>query len=199
MVKRTGEEPEKVPDEEPEEHEDQQAEPEEVVSGAQSGEGYGCICGFKTADLKSLRRHFITEPRKDPPGTHKSLGRINLATGEKTMGTWVERSPSEKKSTIYSVKRQLQNEPIKLTDNLAGAQLIKWVPRVFQTDYSPIMRAARAASSRLWGWPIDEDLTVWNDRIILAFFGDRGIHLASFTVDEEVYKKQMAEKAAIGR
>lgn len=166
-------------------------------SEAQAGEGYGCQCGFKCNSLADLRRHFLREPRNDPPGTHKSLGRINLQTGEKTLGTWTERTPEQKRTSAYSVRRAPPVEPLKLTDNLASAQQIKWVPRVFTTDYTPIMRAGRAATARLWNWPEDMPLDRWMDLIVQSWFKDRGVTLAAFVIDEEAFKKINAQREGV--
>lgn len=58
-------------------------------------EGYGRICGFKTDDAKEIRTHVMLMSAQDGKGTHKSLGRINLQTGEPVLPPWKK----ERKST----------------------------------------------------------------------------------------------------
>ena len=57
---------------------------------AQAIEGYGCICGFKTLNGEEVRTHVMLEAAHDGKGTHKSLGRINMQTGEVIMPPWNE-------------------------------------------------------------------------------------------------------------
>ncbi len=59
---------------------------------AQVVEGYGCICGFKIDDAKEIRTHVMLRSTQDGKETHKSLGRINLQTGEPVFPPWNRRT-----------------------------------------------------------------------------------------------------------
>ena len=65
-------------------------------------EGYGCICGFTTQDKVDFTRHLMLEGKRDGKGTHKSLGRINITTGEVTLLPWEDRSPEDREKTKFS-------------------------------------------------------------------------------------------------
>jgi len=70
-------------------------------SEAQAIEGYGCICGFKTHDAKEIRTHVMLMSVQDGKGTHKSLGRINLQTGEIIMPPWNKRTKEQKRASTH--------------------------------------------------------------------------------------------------
>ena len=55
-------------------------------------EGYGCICGFTTGDRRVFQNHLLLMGSQDGRGVHKSLGRINLRTGEIVELPWVKRT-----------------------------------------------------------------------------------------------------------
>lgn len=65
----------------------------EAQGEAQAIEGYGCTCGFRTTDNKEIRGHVFNMSRQDGKGTHQSLGRINLQTGEVIMPPFRQRTP----------------------------------------------------------------------------------------------------------
>ena len=69
---------------------------EQARSEAQAIESYACSCGFMTEDAKEIRTHVMLMGKQDGKGTHKSLGRINLQTGEVIMPSW---NKSTKEST----------------------------------------------------------------------------------------------------
>ena len=66
--------------------------------------GYGCICGWKTTDKVAFTSHCMFESQKEGKGTHKSLGRIDMETGEVVMPPEEKRSAEEKKKSKYKVK-----------------------------------------------------------------------------------------------
>lgn len=158
---------------------------------AQAIEGYGCICGFKTADKKEIARHFLSAGKRDGKGIHKSLGRINLQTGEVIMPPWSERSDEQKSDR--RTKKSDAERPVKPTEVLSDAQLLKFVPKVYTTEYSSIMRAGQEAAKELWGWP-DMSLGDYLDTVIHMFYKEKGIILAGYIVSNEA-KEAIKEKA----
>lgn len=70
-------------------------------SEAQAIEGYGCSCGFRTADAKEIRTHVMLMSARDGKGTHKSLGLINLQTGEYVMPLWNKRTKEQKRASTH--------------------------------------------------------------------------------------------------
>jgi len=150
----------------------------------QAIEGYGCICGFKTVDKKEFNSHIFRESLKDGKGTHKSLGRINMLTDEVIMPPWVERTDEQKKSSLFAKKKSTggrDGQVSKQTDVLDNASQIKFIPRVYSADYTPIMRAGREVAIREWGWDIDMTLTDFLDTCLHHFFRDRNYVLSGYT------------------
>jgi len=153
--------------------------------------GYGCICGFKTADKKKFNSHVLLEARKDGKGTHKSLGRIDLETGEVVTPPWAERSREERQRTKYSGKGKNGGDGrVQQTSILAEAQEIRVVPRMYTMDYSPIMRAAQDAATKFWGWRPDMPLGNFLDTVLFLFFQEKGITLCGYIVDESLLAKE---------
>jgi len=195
------------------------AEEQEGTSEAQVIEGYGCICGFVTGDMHEFRVHVMRSAARDGKGTHKSLGRVNLQTGEVLMGPWKKRTRAEKRASSRA-KRGKRTEkegageegigegtgeegtgkdgkkpaPIRTTDVLADATTLKFVPRVYTTDYSPIMRAGLDAAIEFWGWRKDMPLGNFLDTVLHMFFKEHGIHLAGYTISDEARKAIEADK-----
>lgn len=168
---------------------------------AQAIEGYGCTCGFRTTDNKEISKHVFNMSRQDGKGTHKSLGRINLQTGEVIMPPYRERTPEQKKQSKFAKKRAATQDgglspPVKTTDVLAKAQEIRFVPRVYTTDYSPIMRAAQDAAIELWKWPTNMELGDFLDTALYILFKEHGITLAGHTISDEARKALEAELEA---
>ena len=81
------------------------SEEREERGEAQAIAGYGCVCGFKTADKKQFTNHLMFAGRRDGKGIHKSLGRVNLETDEAIMPPWVERSDEQKSESRYAKKK----------------------------------------------------------------------------------------------
>ena len=172
----------------------------EEQSEAQAIEGYGCICGFKTADKKDFTNHLLREGRLDGKGTHQSLGRVNLSTGDVIMPKWVDRTDEQKQESRYAPTKKprsgdgrsakgAERVPIRTTDILSDATQIKYVPRVFTTDYTPVMRMARDIVINKWGWRVDMPLQNMIDTIFYHFFEDRGYTLAGYIISEEAQKE----------
>jgi len=148
--------------------------------------GYSCICGFKTKNKREFNKHIMLEARKDGKGTHKSIGRIDMQTGEVVTPPWAERSMEERQRTKYSGG----DGKVKQTERLAEAQEIRVVPRVFTMDYSPIMRAAQDAATKIWNWRPDMPLGNFIDTVLFLFFQEKGITLCGYIVDESLLVKE---------
>jgi len=168
---------------------------------AQTIEGYGCTCGFRTDDAKEIRTHVMLSSAQDGKGTHKSLGRINLQTGETVLPPWNKRTKEQKRGSTHGKHaREAGTEgagaPLRTTDVLANAQELRFVPRVYTTDYSPIIRAAQDAASEFWGWPRDMTLGDFLDTALHFLFAEHGITLAGYTVSDEAREALEAERKA---
>ena len=154
----------------------------------QAIEGYGCSCGFKTVDKKEFSSHVFRESLKDGKGTHKSLGRLNMLTGEITMPPWRERTKEQREASIFAKKKSTggkDGDQARLTDILDNASQLKFIPRVYTADYTPIMRAGREVAIKEWGWDIDMSLTDFLDTCLHQFFLDRNYVLAGYTKIKE--------------
>ncbi len=89
-----------------------------------------------------------------------------------------------KGSTITKARKQVR-QPTRETNILADAQQIRFVPRVYTTDYTPIMRAAQKAAVEFWGWRPDMPLGNFLDTALHLFFKEHGITLAGYIVSDE--------------
>ena len=170
-----------------------------MTEEAQAIEGYGCTCGFTTPDGKEISKHVFNSSRQDGKGTHQSLGRINLQTGEVIMPPFRHRTAEQKKQTKYARKGETQGGTItpsqRTTDILANAQELRFVPRVYTTDYSPIIRAAQDAAVEFWGWRPDMPLGNFLDTALHLLFKEHGIILAGHTITDEAREALEAQKA----
>lgn len=192
-------------------------------------EGYGCICGFKTQKKKDFTGHLMLSARRDGKGTHKSLGRINIATGETTIPPWEDRSVEDREKTMFSGLNGMGNNGEKKSEEsgnkseksddkseksgksdkggngrkhdkpeatlsqttvLAEAQQLRVVPKIFTMDYSPIMRAAQDAATRVWGWRPDMPIGNFLDTVLYLFFEEKGITLCGYIVADSLLKKE---------
>ena len=167
---------------------------------AQVIEGYGCTCGYSTTDNKEITKHVFNMSRQDGKGTHKSLGRINLQTGEVIMPPYRQRTAEQKRQSKYAKKSGATQggalaPPQKTTDILANAQELRFVPRVYTTDYSPIIRAAQDAATEFWGWPRDMTLGDFLDTALHFLFMEHGITLAGYTITDEARETLEAQEA----
>jgi len=183
---------------------------EEKAEEAQAIEGYGCSCGWVTLDKKEFNAHCFNMSRDEGKGTHTSIGRVNVQTGEITMPPWRKRTKEQRKASavarrgkkaeesvvegVYSKGGQ-SNAPVRTTEILADASQVKFIPRVYTTDYSPIMRAAQEAAHEFWRWPADMTLGDFIDTALHLLFKEHGINLAGYTITEEAQKALQAQKA----
>jgi len=80
----------------------------------QAIEGYGCSCGFKVQDLGDFRRHLLDGVRqhKQNPNTpiHKSIGRVNMQSGDIVLPPYEERTNEEKAATNFGLKKEAKGE-----------------------------------------------------------------------------------------
>lgn len=165
--------------------------------------GYACICGFKTSDKKAFTNHVMFAAARDGKGTHKSLGRINMNTGDVVQPPWSGRSAEERKKTIRkqqsddesaggakSAKAKSDGGGTKSTDLLSQTQQIRVVPRVFTMDYTPIMRAAQDAATKFFNWRPDMPLENFIDTCLYLFFFEKGITLCGYIIDESLLMKE---------
>ena len=156
-------------------------DPEKRESESQAIEGYACDCGEIITDLNEFRKHLFSKG-------HKSRGRINLETGEITMPPAKERTPEQWKEAKYGRKTEKRNptpkEAIKQTETLGAAMQIKFVPRIYTVDYSPLIRSAQSAATNIWGWPSEMGLGDFLDTCIWLLFKKCGIKLISYEIEE---------------
>jgi hypothetical protein len=175
--------------------------------------------GFTTPDKQTFTDHLMFEGQKDGAGVHKSLGRINLKTGEVVTPPWKNRSSEEKKQTAHKASSTKAVDARKSrgggssdggsgeassgsdggggggglkpqTTNLAEAQQIRMVSRVFTMDYSPILRAAQDAAVNFFNWRPDMPLQNFIDTCLYLFFEEKGITLCGYIVSEALLKKE---------
>lgn len=166
---------------------------------AQAIEGYGCTCGFKTTNKKEFTTHVMLAARADGKGTHGSVGRVNMETGDITMPKYVDRTEEERRESRYAPSKpgsgdrrsakELERRPSRGTDILGDATQLRFVPRVFTTDYTPVMMMAREIVINKWGWRPDMPFQNLIDTIFYHFFDDRGYKLTGYIISEEAQKE----------
>ncbi|GAG93289.1 unnamed protein product, partial [marine sediment metagenome] len=171
-------------------------------------EAFACKCGFTEPDRVKFNSHLLHAGKQDGKGVHKSLGRINVGTGELVAAPWEERSPEERaRAMLGSEKSDDSVGSEELTgddkDNkrksaggdgktkphtqiLGDATSIRVIPRVFQMDYTPVMRMAQDAAVNLWGWRPDMPFENFIDTCLYTFFQEKGIVLCGYVVDDKV-------------
>jgi hypothetical protein len=169
---------------------------EESVGTDNITEGYGCICGFKTADKTEFTSHVMQSARQDGKGTHKSIGRIDMATGKVIHPPWGERTDEEKKQTRGKAKGdgrsgdgEKAGKPQDKGPLLMQSQQIKVVPRIFTMDYTPIMRLAQDASIRFFKWRADMPFENFIDTCLYYFFKEHGVTLGAYSVHPSLLKE----------
>ena len=73
------------------------------------------------------------------------------------------------------------------------AQTIRFVPRVYTTTYTSIMRAAQDAAVEFWKWPADMGLEDFLDTALHLLFKEHGITLAGYSITDEAREALEAE------
>jgi hypothetical protein len=160
--------------------------------------GYGCKCGFKTSDKKEFTTHVLRSSLQEGKGTHKSIGRINMDTGEVISPPWAGRTKEEQKNT-----KSKQESSKRAGANAGGdgkfqhstglpteAQQIRVVPKTFTMDYTPIMRAAQDAATKFFNWRQDMPLENFLDTCLYLFFLEKGVTLCGYIVDKSLLEKE---------
>ena len=173
----------------------------------QAGEGYGCSCGFIAPNRSDFGRHFLVAGKKDGPGTHKSIGRVSLDSGEVVMRPWNERTDAEKSQSSYAVSedRELKDETgsgdgggdgagdgarsvaprvAQTAKSMQEASQIRLIPRVYTFNLTPIVQMAYSAACNEWQWP-QMTLEDFLDTCLTIMFSDRGIVLSGYIVKQE--------------
>lgn len=188
--------------------------------------GYACICGWKTTDKEEFTSHCMFQAQKDGKGTHKSLGRVDMQTGEVVMPPDAERTPEQKqqsktrlnkrdnggggggggaaeaavvaaaeaKKEAVEAKKEAGAKPtvaaLQVTKELADAQQLRMVPKVFTAGYTPIMRVAQDAAVKYFGWRPDMPFENFIDTVLYLFFKEKGITLVGYVVDDSLLPKE---------
>ena len=191
------------------------------ASTLQAGEGYKCSCGFITDRRGTFTGHLMSANRKEP-GEHESEGRCDMITGDITMPPTKDRTPEQLLETRYGVRneeklliegdaeviegsapkkktpaKKAPQATVRTTEVMANASQLRFVPRIYTIDYSPILRAAQEASSRLWGWRANMPLVNFIDTVIFNYFNDHGIILAGYIYDETEEEREMRERQVL--
>jgi len=167
----------------------------------QANDGYGCKCGGVFDDLNDFRTHLSRGGAQDGKGVHASIGRISMQTGEVTLPPWNQRTKEQKLLTLYGKKKQKDSdektkkapETSRPTSVLGDATSVKFVPRVFSCDYSPIMMASQQAAQHLWGWP-RMPLNDFIDTVFYKFFKRCGVTLTGYIIEETEEERVEREK-----
>lgn len=144
---------------------------------------YACKCGFKDPSKKMFDSHLLSASKKDGKGVHASVGRINIQTGEVVMPPFNQRTAEQKKASIYAMnKKGTDGGSVRVTEVVHDATQVKFVPRVLVCSFTPIMLSGLSAAQRVWGWREDMPFENFLDTVLVEFFRDRGIELASFVI-----------------
>ncbi|MCK4388465.1 MAG: hypothetical protein KAW00_06795 [Dehalococcoidia bacterium] len=173
--------------------------------------GYGCICGFKTTDKVKFTSHVMFSAQKDGRGTHKSLGRVDMETGEVVLPPFAERTDEQKKQARHKVSTNGGDESgggggtggggaggggtgktpiVQSTSHIAEASQIRAVPKIFTMDYTPIMRVAQDAAVKYFGWRPDMPFENFVDTVLYYYFLEKGITLMGYVVDDSLLPKE---------
>lgn len=174
---------------------DEKVDPQEELK-----QGYVCSCGYVTDNARKFGGHVTTNNRLHP-GEHISLGLQDLKTKEVLMPPVADRTPEQVTlATKLSRKKgkggdKTASAPL-FTSDVNAAEFIRFVPRVIQMDFSPILRAGYAVARDVWGWkmPFQDWLETWIYKSYEAF----GIELAPYRIVEspEEESERLAAVAA---
>lgn len=161
-------------------------------TNSQAIEGYKCSCGYTTDQKGLFNAHIMLGSKKEGKGTHKSMGRVNLLTGESTMPPCKDRTKEQLAASVYSPTRQAKiKQAAMTTDILNSANEIKFVPRIYTCTFTPIMQAARAAATKIWGWREDMPLENFLDTVLYYFYKEHGIQLGGYIVDDDIISEEV--------
>ncbi len=159
----------------------------------EEGEVYACQCGFRSTEKNVFGGHLLRAGREDGKGIHKSLGRVNTS-GEVLYPPYLERTAEQKAETALAVGKEQKGKDGKgtrklppfarPTDNWEQATEFRVNPRIFNMDFTSIMRLAKVASIREWGWDEKMSWADFFDTCLHTFFKEHGITLAGYIVHE---------------
>ena len=141
---------------------------------------YLCTCGFTTPNSKQFTSHVMWGSKEEGKGTHVSKGLIDPTTGVVIKKPY---HPKSKKKTDDGYKGKTV---LPKTRNAAEASALRFVPKIMECSFTPIMRAAREVTIREWGWDPDMPLETFFDTILHAFFEDRDIILAGYIIRSQL-------------
>lgn len=161
---------------------------------SQLGDGYKCSCGFITDDKSKFLQHIGLGNRTDGKGTHKSLGRVNIVTGELTMPPWGQRTEEQRDQSMHGRKalklgKDGKGTIIRTTDILAQATELKLIPRIYTVTYTPIMQSGFAAAINIFGWREDMPFENFLDTVIYNFFKEHGVKLTGYILSDELVEQ----------
>lgn len=149
---------------------------------SQAGDGYGCACGFKTLKKGEFTGHLLKQGRLEP-GKHVSIGRVNMVTGDVTLPPWTQRSKEEKEMSSVGSQKIVPSSQ-QGTGVIADATQLRFVPRFFTVNFTPILQQAPVIARKEWNWP-EMSLEDFLDTIVYHFFKDRGIRLGAYIIEEQ--------------
>jgi len=162
--------------------------------------GYACKCGFRTDKKTALFGHIGGMRRRDGHDAHESLGQVNLINGEMILPPYKERTLEQ----IYETKRPEHSEhptsetavqpdkkskgskPVTATEVLSHATQIRFVPRMYTCNLTPIMLLGYEVAQAKWGWRADMPFENYLDTVIYNYFFEHGTKLqAAITIVED--------------
>lgn len=169
------------------------------IGESQAIEAYACSCGFTSPELGAFRGHLLSNAKDKE--NHHSMGRINIETGEIVMPPADQRTPEQWKEAKYGKKtegkkssKSEKSSSMKPIDNISGATEVKFVPRVYTIDYSPILRMAFDAAVKIFGWRADMPFGNFLDTVIYLYFKEKGVTLAGYVVDDDLLQSFEEER-----
>lgn len=139
---------------------------------------YACTCGFTTPDAKELRTHIWVSSRDEGKGTHRSAGKMDVATGEIVV-------PPARELRKMGRQQAPKDIPPRKPENLDQVQQIQFTPTMLRCNFTPIMRAAYEAAVREFNWRPDMGFEDFLDTCLAFFFKDRGITLAGYIIEDK--------------
>lgn len=177
-----------------------------MTTVSQSGDGYKCLCGFITDDRMKFTQHIAHAGKREGKDLHKSLGRVDLTTGEITMPPYLERTPEQINETKFGkrvqkvtkdgkVVKARETTSARTTDILSSASEVRFVPRIFTTTYTPIMQQAQDAAIKYFGWRANMPFENFLDTVLYLYFKEHGIVLGQYTVSDELLRLEQEEDA----
>ncbi len=165
--------------------------------------GYLCACGFTTDDKTKFLAHVGGMSSKEGSDKHHTKGKINLLNGDLIMPPSKDRTPDQIYESKYHKKRPsplttdsspdvlsqevnsgkankgngASNKPVTGTNVLSQATQLRFIPRVFTCNLTPIMLLGYEVAIRKWNWRPDMPFENFLDTIIYNYMREHGIQL----------------------